>query len=219
MLIKIFNKASFSKKKACINHFLRNNSSKELFVNLYLYLILCYFAFLLVVSTVLMSSKNKVINCVILLSFLVFIYFVKSSKNVLLGKESLWKVFWLWGVLLFSSYLFLTIYGYDERVDLLGFCEIYDWLHIPIALVPFTALVLKRNFKNIDIKNSCFRKITIFIPFLFCFLIVMGSGSWIMIVLGAMVIDSKPLLTPFVLILPLYFYGKIFRNFYVDIKL
>ena len=84
---------------------------------------------------------------------------INSVKKSWRGEENFWKVFWLWGVLLYFVMLALFL------VCLLpSTCNIYRiimmynfFLILPIIL----ALVIKRNIKNIKVKNRVLKIIVI----------------------------------------------------------
>ena len=88
-----------------------------------------------------------------------------SYYKSLKGEEKLWKVIWLWGVLLYFVVLsLLFLYSWitfnPERIfPLFSFSDIIYCIFLTLVMPLFMLKLFGRNIKNVNLKNRFLKKI------------------------------------------------------------
>ncbi len=108
---------------------------------------------------------------------------INSAKKTWKGEEKFWKVFWLWGVLLYLvGFVFFVMSSSQFMNYIVLAISIYNFFLIsPI----FIASIIKRNIKNIKINNKFLRIVMLILILTIPFMLFVHVGAgWILTSFG-----------------------------------
>jgi hypothetical protein len=157
----------------------------------------------------------------------VFSGVVTSFKRSWKGEEKFWKVFWIWGVLLYciSLICYITIFvlitsNLISQILGIFYIQLYSYV-VPILII----ILIRRNIKNIKIKNKIMKILglvfilIILIPYLSFHVFILGmlpgSLGWALM-LG---MDYTPIGGMIYIMFILLFYFLFYRNITFQIRL